>query len=81
VVSTGEETGYGLGWDLELVTLAGKGTVAVGHNGESQGGMVATLMTFPEYGMAVAVTSNIAHADTFGVAVRIAEAFAARLIR
>jgi CubicO group peptidase (beta-lactamase class C family) len=81
VVSTGEETGYGLGWERKTVTLAAQETLAVGHNGESQGGMVASLMTFPEYGMAVAVTSNIAHADTFAVAVKIADVFAAPLIR
>jgi hypothetical protein len=32
-------------------------------------------MTLPEYGMAVAVTSNISHADTFSLAVRIAETY------
>ena len=67
--------GYGLGWDLETVTLAGKQT-RIGHNGDSLGGMVASLMTFPEYGMAGAVTSNISSADTFSLAVKIAEAFA-----
>ena len=39
------------------------------------GGMVASLMTFPEYGIVVSVTSNISYADTFGVAVKIAQAF------
>ncbi len=38
--------------------------------------MVASLMTFPEYGIVVAVTSNISYADTFSLAVKIAEAFA-----
>jgi hypothetical protein len=38
--------------------------------------MVASLMTFPEYGMVVAVTSNISYADTSSLAVKIAEAFA-----
>jgi serine beta-lactamase-like protein LACTB len=75
-LASGEGTGYGLGWDLETVTLAGKQTRAIGHNGESLGGMVASFMTFPEYGMAVAVTSNISYADTFSLAVKIAEAFA-----
>jgi hypothetical protein len=32
-------------------------------------------MTFPEYGIVVGVTSNISHAGTFSVAVKIAEAF------
>jgi serine beta-lactamase-like protein LACTB, mitochondrial len=72
---SGQETGYGLGWDLETVTLAGKQTRAVGHDGDSLGGMVASLTTFPEHQIVVAVTSNISYADTFGLAVKIAQAF------
>ena len=77
-LASGEETGYGLGWYLKTVTLAGKQTRVIGHDGESLGGMVASLMTFPEYGIVVAVTSNISYADTFSLAVKIAEAFADR---
>jgi CubicO group peptidase (beta-lactamase class C family) len=75
-LASGEETGYGLGWDLETVTLAGEQTRAAGHDGDSLGGMVASLMTFPEHGIVVSVTSNISYADTFSLAVRIAQAFA-----
>lgn len=75
---SGEETGYGLGWDLETVTLAGEQTRVVGHDGESLGGMVASLLTFRERGIVVAVTSNISYADTFAIALKIAEAFAGR---
>ena len=75
-LSSGEETGYGLGWDLESVTLAGEETHVVGHDGESGGGMVASLMTFPERRIVVAVTSNISYADTFSIGLKIAEAFA-----
>ena len=75
-LASGEETGYGLGWDLETVTLAGKQTRVVGHDGDSLGGMVASLMTFPEHGIVVSVTSNISYADTFSLAVKIAQAFA-----
>jgi CubicO group peptidase (beta-lactamase class C family) len=74
-LASGQETGYGLGWDIESVTLAGKPTRAVGHNGDSLGGMVASLMTFPDYGIVVAVTSNISYADTFALAVKIGEVF------
>ena len=74
---SGQETGYGLGWNLETVALAGEQTHLVGHDGDSLGGMVASLMTFPEHGLAVSVMSNISYADTFGVAVKIAQAFAA----
>jgi serine beta-lactamase-like protein LACTB len=73
---SGEETGYGLGWDLETVMLAGKETRVAGHDGDSLGGMVASLMTFPEHGIAVSVTSNISYADTSSLGVKIAQAFA-----
>ena len=75
-LTSGQETGYGLGWDLETVTLAGEPTLAVGHDGESLGGRVVSLMMFRERRIVVAVTSNISYADTFSLAVRIAEAFA-----
>jgi serine beta-lactamase-like protein LACTB, mitochondrial len=75
-LASGQESGYGLGWDLETVALAGEQTRAVGHDGESLGGMVASLMTFPEHGIVVSVTSNISYADTFAVALKIAQAFA-----
>jgi serine beta-lactamase-like protein LACTB, mitochondrial len=73
--AAGEETGYGLGWYVKTVTLAGKQTRVIGHDGDSLGGMVASLTTFPEYGIVVAVTSNISYADTFSIAGKIAEAF------
>jgi CubicO group peptidase (beta-lactamase class C family) len=73
---SGQETGYGLGWDLETVALAGKQTRLVGHDGESLGGMVASSMTFPAHGIVVSVASNISYADTFAVALKIAQAFA-----
>ena len=77
-LASGQETGYGLGWDLETVALAGKQTGLVGHDGESLGGMVASFMTFPEHGIVVSVTSNTSYADTFSIAVKIAQAFAER---
>jgi len=72
---SGEETGYGLGWDLEAVTLSGEQTQVVGHDGEVLGGTVASLMTLRERGIVVAVTSNISYADTFAIALKLAEAF------
>jgi serine beta-lactamase-like protein LACTB len=77
-LASGKETGYGLGWDLENVTLAGEPTIVAGHDGESLGGMVASLMTFPKQGIAVSVTSNISYADTFSLAGKIAQGFAER---
>jgi CubicO group peptidase (beta-lactamase class C family) len=75
-LDSGEQTGYGLGWYVKTVALAGKPTRAIGHNGDALGGMVASLVTFPEHGIVVAVTSNISHADTFSLAMAIAETFA-----
>jgi serine beta-lactamase-like protein LACTB, mitochondrial len=77
-LASGQETGYGLGWDLESVAVAGQQTTLVGHDGESLGGMVASLMTFPEYGIVVSVASNVSYADTSGAGVKIAQAFAER---
>ncbi|MBK7930025.1 MAG: beta-lactamase family protein, partial [Bryobacterales bacterium] len=68
-----EGTGYGLGWQVKTVTLAGKPARMVGHDGEAMGGRVASLLTFPESGLVVAVMSNIAHADTAGIGMRVAE--------
>ena len=76
-LTSGEETGYGLGWELGTVELAGRQTRWVGHNGTSLGGMVASLMTFPEHGIVVSVTSNISYADTESLALNIAQAFSA----
>jgi serine beta-lactamase-like protein LACTB, mitochondrial len=73
---SGQETGYGLGWDLETVTLAAEQTRIVGHDGDSLGGMVTSFWTFPG-GIVVAVTSNTSYADTSSLASKIAEAFAA----
>jgi hypothetical protein len=38
--------------------------------------MVASFTTFPEHGIVVSVMSNISYADTFGLGVKIAQAFA-----
>jgi CubicO group peptidase (beta-lactamase class C family) len=73
---SGEETGYGLGWDVENVTLTGQQTRAVGHEGDVLGGPVASLLVFPERGLVVAVTSNTSYADAAGLALKVAEAFA-----
>jgi CubicO group peptidase (beta-lactamase class C family) len=75
-LASGEETGYGLGWDLETVTLAGEPTRVVGHDGETLGGTVASLLTSPQHGIFVSVTSNLSYADTPAVALKIAQAFA-----
>jgi CubicO group peptidase (beta-lactamase class C family) len=75
-LASGKETGYGLGWYVRTVTLAGKETLVTGHDGDSLGGVVASLITLPDYGFVVAVTSNISYSGTFPLAVKIAEIFA-----
>lgn len=75
---SGEDTGYGLGWDVETVTIGGRPVRAVGHDGDLLGGQAVSLLTIPERGIVVAVMSNISYADTFAVASRLADAFAAQ---
>jgi CubicO group peptidase (beta-lactamase class C family) len=75
-LSSGEETGYGLGWDIENLQLLGRPARAVGHDGELLGGNAASLMTFPDRGLAVVVIANTSYADTPGVALKIAQVFA-----
>ena len=75
-LASGQETGYGLGWDLETVELAGKQTRVAGYDGELMGGMVVSFMTFPEQGIVVSVASNTAYADTASLALKVAQAFA-----
>lgn len=77
-LASGDETGYGLGWDRETVEVDGTPARWVGHSGTSMGGMVSSLLVFPDRGLVVAVLSNIAYADTEALAVQIARAFAAR---
>lgn len=74
-LASGEETGYGLGWDLETVSVAGAPTRWVGHDGTVLGGPVAALVTLPERGLAVAVVSNISYAGAEALAVSVAQAF------
>jgi serine beta-lactamase-like protein LACTB, mitochondrial len=75
-LSSGKETGYGLGWDLETVTVGDKQTRWVGHDGQVLGGMAASLMTFPDYGIVVSLISNTSYADTESLGLSIAKAFA-----
>jgi hypothetical protein len=58
--------------DLVRVGLAGRGSI----NGELAGGMVMSLMTLGDSGIVVAVLSNIAHANTSALGVKIGDAFA-----
>ena len=75
-LASGEETGYGLGWDVESVSLAGQPATMVGHDGEFFMGGSSALLTFPDRGLVIAVTTNTSFADVHAIGVRIAEAFA-----
>jgi CubicO group peptidase (beta-lactamase class C family) len=76
-LASGEETGYGLGWRLETVPLAGQPTQMAGHGSKADFiGGTTYLMTFPERGIVVAVMTNTSFADTKSVALSIAQAFA-----
>jgi CubicO group peptidase (beta-lactamase class C family) len=76
VLTSGQETEYGLGWMVEEVTLAGEPTRLVHHSSRSLTGGTTSFMTFPARGMVVAVTANIANAITRDIALAIAQAFA-----
>ena len=76
-LTSGQETDYGLGWQLETVQLAGEPTRMAGHGTKADFiGGTASLMTFPTRGLVVAVTSNTSFADTSSIALKIAQAFA-----
>jgi serine beta-lactamase-like protein LACTB, mitochondrial len=74
---SGDETGYGLGWKIESVPLAGAPARMAGHGTKADFiGTTANLMTFPDRGIVVAVTTNISFADTKSIALEIADVFA-----
>jgi CubicO group peptidase (beta-lactamase class C family) len=76
LLASGEETGYGLGWTLETVPLAGEPRRLVSDASRSLLGGSTSFMTFPERGIVVAVTSNTSYANTRSIALKIAQAFA-----
>ncbi len=75
-LASGEEIPYALGWTSRPVSLGGKSTRMLGHNGDSLGGLVSSLLTFPDQGIVIAVTANASYADTYALGLQIAEAFA-----
>jgi serine beta-lactamase-like protein LACTB, mitochondrial len=80
-LTSGQPTGFGLGWDLGTVALAGTDTRMVGRRGTVLGGRVASLTTYPDLRLVVAVTSNTSYADTTALARDVAGAFAAPAAR
>ena len=63
---------YSTAPDLVRVGLASGGSI----NGELAGGMVMSLVTLRDSGIVVAVLSNVAHADTSVLGLKIGDAFA-----
>lgn len=74
-LATGQQTGYGLGWEARPFIVEGKPLRSAGHEGTLLGGDVADLRIYPERDMAVAVIANIAHAKTPLLGARIAAEF------
>jgi hypothetical protein len=68
----GTMASYSTAPDLVRVGLAN----AVSVNGELAGGMVSSLLTLRDSGIVVAVLSNIAHANTSALGLKIGDAFA-----
>jgi serine beta-lactamase-like protein LACTB, mitochondrial len=75
-LTSGESTGYGLGWEFKTLTLAGDQVQAAGHNGHFWVEDVASLLTVPERRLAVAVMSNVSFAGTPSIAESVVQAFA-----
>ena len=63
---------YSTASDLVRVGLASNGSI----NGDLAGGMVMSLLTLRDSGIVVAVLSNIAHANTSALGLKIGDAFA-----
>jgi len=68
----GTMASYSTPSDLVRVGLANGGSI----NGDLAGGMVMSLVTQRDSGIVVAVLSNIAHANTFALGLKIGDAFA-----
>jgi serine beta-lactamase-like protein LACTB, mitochondrial len=75
-LESGASSGFALGWKVEHLQLAGAPARMVGHRASAMGG-TTSFITFPDLGLAVAVTSNVSYANGVApLALRIAEAFA-----
>ncbi|MEO7271158.1 MAG: serine hydrolase domain-containing protein [Vicinamibacterales bacterium] len=77
-LSSGEESSYGLGWKIQTVPLAGEPTTMASYDGGLLIGGSTSLLTFPDRGLVVAVTTNISYANVAAIATEVAQAFAER---
>ena len=78
VLASDEQTRFGLGWELGTHALAGASTRLAGSSDNRAVGGSTSLITFPDHGVVVAVMTNTTFADTWGLALKVAEAFADR---
>jgi serine beta-lactamase-like protein LACTB len=77
-LASGASTTYALGWTVATAQLGGVPVRVVSHRGSPAGGS-ATLLTFPDLGVAVAVAANVGDAKGVGpFALQVAEAFTGR---
>jgi serine beta-lactamase-like protein LACTB len=75
-LTSGEDTEYGLGWNLETVELDGRQTLLASHASRTIEGASTSFFTFPEVGIVVAVTSNMSFAAMREISWPVAKAFA-----
>ena len=66
---------YGLGWDIENVSVGNEVFQTIGHDGHILGGMTSSLMTFRDSGLTIALVSNTSYANTSALGLEIAKAF------
>ena len=77
-LASGASSTYALGWTVSTVQLGGKPVRMVSHRGSPMGG-TASLLTFPDLGLAVAATANTSEAKGLqAFAMQVAESFAKR---
>ena len=62
-LSTGKETGYGIGW---FIATNSHGRNYYGHGGGSVGG-ISSLVIIPEYELVIAITTNDSRANLNGI--------------
>ena len=76
-LESGDSTGYGLGWLVESAPLGSEAqTTTFGYAGSSVGGFTS-LLTLPEHGIVVAVTTNVSLANHLpSLSLRLARIFA-----
>jgi CubicO group peptidase (beta-lactamase class C family) len=79
VLTSGDETEYGLGWMVETATLHRETTRLASHASRTLLGGSTSFLTYPDRGLVVAMTTNISLADTRPLALAVAEAFAGHM--